>query len=241
MESADNSSKNLTLQDVRQALGETDPHQTNSAKLRAILGRGSNATIQRHLDVIRAEWVKAAQPTEAPVLPPMPDEFKALWAPVYTAAVATVRARLESLSAERDALVLSVATGRQDLAALEEIIEQDERAAAEQAVAWQAERAELTAALQAEREGNQKFINEYTAKVDELTAKHDQISAAHEQLLATTKLMMDLEKRDHALTKATLQSTINYLTDQVGELKAMRYGPAVPALAAPDQPGPATK
>ena len=50
----------VTLDDVRQALGDTDPSTTNAGKLRAILGRGGMNTVQRHLDTIRAELRTAA-------------------------------------------------------------------------------------------------------------------------------------------------------------------------------------
>ena len=46
---------NVTIDDVRAALAGTDPNQTNAGAIRAILGRGSNKTIQTHLEKIRAE------------------------------------------------------------------------------------------------------------------------------------------------------------------------------------------
>lgn len=54
----------ISLADVRQALADTDPSDTNAGTLRKIMGRGSYATIQKHLDAIRQE--------RAPVVPVAP-------------------------------------------------------------------------------------------------------------------------------------------------------------------------
>ena len=47
--------RNVTLEDVRAALGSTDPNLTNAGALREIIGHGSNKTVQKHLEFIRAE------------------------------------------------------------------------------------------------------------------------------------------------------------------------------------------
>ena len=38
----------ITIDDVRLALGETDPSTTNANKIRQIIGRGGFTTIQKH-------------------------------------------------------------------------------------------------------------------------------------------------------------------------------------------------
>ena len=50
-------SKNITLEDVRSVIIDNDLHlgNTNANKIRNFLGRGSLATIQKHLDFIRDE------------------------------------------------------------------------------------------------------------------------------------------------------------------------------------------
>ena len=65
----------VTLDDVRAAIGDTDPSTTNASKLRAALGRGSQSTIQKHLDFIRAELAAAAPSLEATAAPEVPKEL----------------------------------------------------------------------------------------------------------------------------------------------------------------------
>lgn len=214
MTTAANQAK-ITIDEVRQALGDTDPHQTNSSKLRDVLGRGSFATIQRHLETIRAERIKSQQPVDAPAVPAMPDDFKALWTPVYTMAVATVRARLDAVVAERDSLAMAVATARADIAALEEITESDERTAAEQAAARAAD-AEKIAAHDAE-------LVAAAAAAEKAAAAHQSALDGLAKQVTDTEHKLEIEKRDHALSKAALQTTIDRLTDQVGELKSMLH------------------
>ena len=50
----------VTFDDVRSALGDTDPNSTNAGALRRTLGRGSLSTIQKHLDAIRSEGAAQA-------------------------------------------------------------------------------------------------------------------------------------------------------------------------------------
>jgi vacuolar-type H+-ATPase subunit I/STV1 len=215
MENAETGSKNVTLADVRGALGDTDPHQTNSSKLRAVLGRGSLATIQRHLEAIRAEQIKAQQPLEAAPVPAMSDEFKALWAPIYTAAISTVRARLDAVISERDRLALAVATGRADISALEQVIEQDERTAADQAA--------LLAAATAAIDAHKSEIDGELAAAEKAATAHQATLDALAKQITDAEHRFEIEKRDHALSKTALQTTIDRLTDQVGELKSMLH------------------
>ena len=56
-ETTNSSQGPVTLEDVRATLNGTDPTATNAGALRKLLGRGSNATIQKHLDTLRAESV----------------------------------------------------------------------------------------------------------------------------------------------------------------------------------------
>ena len=76
----------VTFDDVAHALGDLDPGHTNAAKLRETLGRGSFATIQKHLDRLRAS--KAAQePAPGSEVPSAPaDVLVTLWSAAYRAA-----------------------------------------------------------------------------------------------------------------------------------------------------------
>jgi len=57
-------SKNITLEDVRSVIASNELHlsNTNANKIRGFLGRGSLATIQKHLDALRNEKKEGLTP-----------------------------------------------------------------------------------------------------------------------------------------------------------------------------------
>ena len=57
----------ITKDEVMAVLGDADPMCTSAAKLRRVLGRGSFATIQKHLDAIRATRIQT-QTTDASII-----------------------------------------------------------------------------------------------------------------------------------------------------------------------------
>ena len=94
----------ITFADVVEALGDTDISTTNASKLRATLGgRGSFSTIQKHLDTIRAQRIKAQQP-EAVQVPAAPPELLQMWGAAVQIATAQVRIRLDAVVQTRDML-----------------------------------------------------------------------------------------------------------------------------------------
>ena len=101
MEEVIENSGPVTIDDVRKVLSsaEVDPRKTNSGAVRRMLGRGSMATIQRHLEVLRAELEPKtpALDGEIPVVP------KELAAAVEAKAAATAAAT--AAAAAQDALV----------------------------------------------------------------------------------------------------------------------------------------
>ena len=84
----------VTFEDVRDALGEVDPAQTNAGALRRTLGRGSLSTIQKHLDTLRTQAVQPA--VEAPgKVPDAPqDLIQVVWAQAWATAQALVQTAL---------------------------------------------------------------------------------------------------------------------------------------------------
>jgi chromosome segregation ATPase len=117
----------LTAEDVRVAVEQLGgPNHTNAAKIREVLGRGSLATIQKHLQALR-EAEKGPEP-EAQVSVPMVPEavteaLRGLWAVAWAMAeqrhaeslanaldavqrlsddLAAAQADIESLTAEAD-------------------------------------------------------------------------------------------------------------------------------------------
>jgi hypothetical protein len=202
----------ITIDDVRAALGESDPAQTNASKLRVALGRGSFATIQKHLDAIRAQRLQAAQPLEAGPVPPAPPELLSMWGAAVAVAVAQVRTRLDGVVQARDTLAQELQSARGDVLSLTDELE------VASASADSAEKAATDAAARQESADQ--------ARAKEQAAAHDAHTAD------VTALRSELEAAKHQGEKAqleakvgaqALQSTIDRLTDQVGELKSLLH------------------
>jgi hypothetical protein len=87
----------VTIEDVREALGETDPRHINASTVRQIIGRGSLSTIQKHLYTLRqrtGEAGDASQNIEAPEAPEAPNALRVMWEAAYGLALASVQDRL---------------------------------------------------------------------------------------------------------------------------------------------------
>lgn len=213
----------ITLVDVRAALGETDPATTNASALRAIIGRGSFATIQKHLDTIRQE--RAPAPAPAPgTAPAAPAEaVAAMWGAAYAAAQVLTLGRLEIVTMEREQLTGTVAQLGQDLAAA--LIQVDAVTTALDASL--VERDQLAGDIAVERD---QFASELAAAgVREAKALED-----HKQSLDASRHALELlnfefdgfvksSKKDAANAALTMQATIDKLTDQIGELKSLLH------------------
>ena len=200
----------ITLADVRAALGDTDPSSTNAGAIRQIVGRGSFATIQKHLDAIRAELapVPPVAPGTAPGAPTM--LIDQVWVAAWTAAQALTFGRLETVTAERDAARALAETRAQDVAALAGEVDTlaeittDAKAAAamsKEALVTFGERAELELAEHA------TAIAAANAEIEKL-----KIEAAAAAALAA---------RDAQIERQALQTTIDRLTDQCSDLKSL--------------------
>jgi len=200
----------VTLEDVRAAIAGTDPTQTNAAKVRSLLGRGSFETIQKHLGALRAEVAAAsAPPSSADQVPPVPqDAAAAMWHAAYSAAAAATLRRTEALAAERDAALLRLDTMSADVAELVATVDsQAEQVAAAAAAKEAAEAAHLA---------------------DLEKAQAEQTSAAQE--LASVRAELDRTRADAAhvaelakVGRESLSQELARLTDQVAELKAALY------------------
>ena len=94
----------VTFDDVRQALGDQDPAQTNAGALRKLLGRGSLSTIQKHLDALRAQAVQPAAAPEGEVPKAPNDLIQGVWAHAWSQAQALVQTALASAQAKAEAL-----------------------------------------------------------------------------------------------------------------------------------------
>lgn len=186
----------LTRADVLAALGDTDANSTNANALRGLIGRGSMATIQRHLADIRAERLPVA-PTAPGAIPTAPAEaVAAIWHAAWTQAQVQTLGRLEAVTAERDAAAAKAATASQDLTALAvEIDTLNEELGKAKAMAIAVEQAHA--------------IELSTAK-DDLVQLENAIAAAQSEI---AQLKAQLKDEQH-------KAAINHLMDQVSDLKS---------------------
>lgn len=223
----------ITIDDVRAVLDGTDPNQTNASKVRLQLGRGSNETIQRHLETLRAELAAAAAPPisvdQVPALPA--DAAQAMWVAAWTAAQVQTMARAEKLASERDAALLQLDTARQDVAGLVSTVDEQ---------AGQLDQAAATVA---------KVQADHLADVARLEAEHlETMGQLEHEKQWHQRNRLELEKSQaeaaHAAQIAEagrelMRQELARLTDQVGELKAALYkrADAAPAVVTPSPAG----
>jgi hypothetical protein len=225
---------NVTLEDVRAALAGTDPNQTNAGAIRAILGRGSNKTIQTHLDKIRAELMP--QPLQATgEAPTAPKELvQSLWSSAWQSAQLQTAGALASALAKLDVTEHQLVTARADADAAQ--------SAADVAVAVLAEEQEKgKKALEeanTEKEALEKALAEVRAKAEE-AAK----TAASE--LATAKAAADLAQEraaaalalaeaKHQAAQESLRSEMDRLIQQLADLRSALSARPPVAKAAED-------
>lgn len=200
---------NITLDDVRAALGDTAPSSTNAGALRRVLGRGSLSTIQKHLDTIRAEGAAPALELAgaAPAAPS--DLVAAVWSAAWAAAQARTLGALAQAQAQVAQQAQALAVAQADAAAAQREVDELATAleglkaakddAAQQAQAAQAA-AQQAAQAQAEAQGQEL--------------------ATVRQELATAQQVQELERAQHAAVAATLRGEVDRLVSQLADLRA---------------------
>lgn len=200
----------ITLADVRAALADTDPSTTNAGALRQVIGRGSFATVQKHLDAIRAERAPAvpAAPGAIPAAPA--DAVAAIWGAAWAHAQAVTLARLERLSAERDAAQALAAAQAQDVAGMASEID-TMTAAAQVQQAAQAQALEVAQATAVEASARASVVAQELASA---RAEIERITAAAAQ--AAT-----LAEREAQIERQTLQAALERQIDRYTELKSV--------------------
>ena len=196
---------NITLQDVRAALGETAPNSTNAGVLRRILGRGSLSTIQKHLDTIRAEGAAPALELAgaAPAAPG--DLVAAVWSAAWAAAQARTLGALAQAQAQVAQQAQALAVAQADAAAAQEQADQTAQAlelAQQQQAQQQQDAAQALAQAQ----------EAATAAAQEVAAlRQEQAQQAHAQALAQAK---------HEAAQAALRGEVDRLISQLADLRA---------------------
>ena len=216
----------VTFEDVRDALGEVDPAQTNAGALRRTLGRGSLSTIQKHLDALRAQAVQPAAPEAGEVPTPPSDLLQGLWAMAWGHAQAMVQTALAAALAKAEALGQALGIAQAD-------------AVAAQAEADQArdDMVAVVARLESLDAENQRVI--------------DRVQAAHEEQVLALRAGLsdarnDAEQARHALDVATarhaadlavLRGELDRQVSQLADLRAALQRPAPATEKAPDPQG----
>ena len=223
---------NITLEDVRQALGDKDPNGVNAGTLRSILGRGSNQTIQKHLDKIRAE--QAPQPLQATgEAPNVPKELmQSLWSSAWQSAQLQTASALATALHKLDVTAQQLVTAGNDCDAAQ--------GAADIAVSLLSEEQEkgkkALEALATEKDGLAKALEEAKAKAEaEAKTAADQLATAKaEAALAQERAAaaLALQEAKHSASVELMRSEMDRLVNQLADLRS--------ALAArpPVQPAP---
>lgn len=211
-------SSRVTIDDVRTAIGDTDPNQTNASKVRALLGnRGSFETIQKHLATIRQELaIASAPPVAADQVPALPaDAAQAMWVAAWSAAQVQTLRRTEQLAAERDAALLKLEAMGQDVAGYVATVDEQSGQLDQAAAAVAKVQADHLAYLA-------------KAEADKAAAADDRAQLAQELERSRADLARVQADAVHAAQIAEagrelLRQELTRLTDQVGELKAHLY------------------
>ena len=207
----------ITIDDVRSALSTVggDPFATNAGALQRIIGRGSNATVQKCLEQIRAEVRPVVEIAPGTIPKPPADAIDAMWSAAWSAAQVHTLSRLEKVTSEREQLAGALAQLTQDHAGQGRIIDELTSTAAAAA----SEAAAALAAVQAERE---------QLSADFVKAQSDAAAAALAAAMAIEHVKTDFERlkaegearvalmtRDAQIAAQTMQGTIDELNRQI--------------------------
>lgn len=226
----------VTLSEVREIA--PDPFQTSAGKVRAALGRGSQATIQKHLEQLRAERRREQAITEADT-PPAPDDVLiSLWSTAWTAAAAQVRTRLEAVTAERDgykaeaqALAVDVAETAEALDAAEALAvkqardrEQEQQAAAAVLAAVEQQAAAALEQAQAEAQAKAQAAAEELEQAKTQAADQARADAGRIRELEHAAQIAEREREiEKQALRAEYRAEVDRLTNQLGEVKALLW------------------
>jgi len=200
----------LTLADVRQALADTDPNSTNAGKIREKLGRGSFATIQKHLETLRSELapVVPVAPGSAPAAPA--DAVSAIWGAAWAQAQILTLGRLESVTAERDASRSLADALAQDVSALSAAI--DEKTAGFEV---------QTAVFSEQLEKIKSSEDEVLARAAELAHELGLARAEIEKVTTAAAAAATLAERETQIKLQTLQTVLDKAISEVSDYKSL--------------------
>jgi hypothetical protein len=209
----DQTRRPVTMAEVREVA--PDPFAASAGKVRAALGRGSQATIQRYLETLRAERRREQAITEADTPEPPSGVLENLWANAFTAAAAQVRTRLEAVTAERDHYRSSAEALAADVTETAEALDQAEAQAVEQAAEREREQQAANAALtqaQEQGEAKDKALADHLAQVQ---ADAEAKALADADRIRELEHAAQLAERDREIEKQTLMNLNAELQDKL--------------------------
>ena len=209
----------VTFDDVRQALGDQDPAQTNAGALRKLLGRGSLSTIQKHLDTLRTQAVQPA--VEAPgKVPDAPqDLIQVVWAQAWATAQALVQTALATAQGRAEALanLLGIAEADAVAAQAEADSARDELGAVQARLdGLEGQHADAVNRMQ---EAHQEQVLALRSGLSE--ARQEAEQARHELAVAKARHEADL---------AVLRGELDRQVSQLADLRAALQRPLTPVL-----------
>jgi hypothetical protein len=219
---------NVTIEDVRLALNDKDPNQVNAGTIRAVLGRGSLSTIQKHINTIRSE--QAPQPLQATgEAPTVPKELvQSLWSAAWQGAQAQTAGALASALHKLELTELQLVTVNADCDAAQ--------SAADTAVSVLAEEQEkgkkALEALVTEKAALEKELAEQKAKAEQdAKAAADQlvaVKASAELAAERAAAAAALSEAKHSAAVELMRSEMDRLVNQLADLRAALARPLPP-------------
>lgn len=226
----------VTLDDVRATLEALalDARKTNASVVQKALGRGGMGTVQKHLDMIRAELDKPVAVLNGEI-PPTPKEVAdAVWRAAYTTTQNLGLAALGAALLERDDARMKLERASGDVVVWEAAKDEADAAAAAAETA-KAEAEAKAAAAEAAAEASRIALEAEIAgrAADAALAADNVAKAAHDAKAALSALQAQHDLAiSHSETRiATLQGQLDRVNDQLAEVKAevksLLHAPAV--------------
>ncbi len=211
----------VTLAEVRAVV--ENPFETNANKVRDALGRGSNATIQKHLQTLRKELQKEKEVLESDA-PEAPESvISNLWITAWNAATAQVRGRIEGVTAERDAYRETAEAATADAKALADALDET-RAEKENQIREREmeQQAAADALAQAQTQAETK-IQAILEQLVQAQAGAEQQAQADAAKIKELQHAAQLVERDREIERRTLQTEIDRLTGQLSQVQALLW------------------
>ena len=205
--------KNITRDDVRQAVGDVDPSATNAGRIREILGRGSLATIQKFLEELRAEKAPMIQPGEIPS--PPKDLVTSLWQAAFQAAQSQSFNLVATATALKDQALQRIQVLEKDL----EMFAEFEASTTEKIQLCEIKCNKYEKAFEHTMRSEFQLKDE-VVKLQEALAQAAKDAAAADLL---HKEQREHKEAMHQQQRDMMRVELERLTDQVGEFKAALY------------------